>query len=343
MSWDNSLNWRPQAVQDQQWDLMAASGVESARVLFSWAAAQPTRGAINFDMTDRLVERAAGRRIQLLPVVFEAPPWAQLDSNRRNSPPRRPAEFAAYLRALVSRYGRNGTFWAGRPDLPKRPIREWQIWNEPHLGFYWNVPHDWTAAWPKGYVKLLKVARKAIRSRDKRAKIVLGGLSERPWTELKRLYRLRARRLFDVVAVHPYNSGLKNALEAVRLVRGVMRRYHDSRKPLWVTELGWPAARGKLKLNLGLKRLVTTDNGMARRIGTTYDSFLSRRKRYGVGRLYWFTWASSYRKGEGSIWNFAGLLEANPLGFVPTPALAAYRTSARRNEGCPKAVTGVCR
>src|SRR3954453_5318580 len=81
MSWDNTLNGRPQAVQDQQWDLMAASGVESARVLFSWGAAQPTRGAINFDIPDRPVARAAARHIELLPVVFEAPPWAQLDSN----------------------------------------------------------------------------------------------------------------------------------------------------------------------------------------------------------------------------------------------------------------------
>jgi hypothetical protein len=111
-----------------------------------------------------------------------------------------------------------------------------------------------------------------------------------------------------------------------------------------VTELGWPAARGKLKLTVGLKRLVTTDNGMARRIRATYDSFLARRrdKRYGVSRLYWFTWASSYRGGEGGIWNYAGLLMTGPLGFAPTPALGAYRASARRNQGCSKTVTGLC-
>jgi hypothetical protein len=83
---------------------------------------------------------------------------------------------------------------------------------------------------------------------------------------------------------------------------------------------------------------------MARRVGTTYDSFLSKRrnKRYGVSRLYWFTWASSYEKAEGGIWNYAGLLEANPFGFLPTPALGAYQASARRNEGCPKDASGLC-
>jgi len=345
VTWDHNLNLRPQAVQDRQWDLMAASGVESARVSFSWASLQPTRGPIDFAVTDRLVERAARRRIQLLPVIFEAPSWAELDQTRRNSPPRRMRDFAGFVQALVGRYGRRGSFWAARPDVPRRPVRFWQIWNEPDLRFYWNVPRDWSAAWPRGYVRLLKAARSAIRSRDRAGKLVLGGLSARPWVQLKRLYRLHARPLFDVVAVHPYNSGLRSALEVVRIVRGVMRRRGDARKALWVTELGWPAARGRVKLTRGLRRLVTTDHGMARRIRTGYNAFLSRRRnsRYGVSRVYWFTWASSYQGGEGGIWNYAGLLRTQPLDFVRTPALGAYRASARRNQGCRKTITGRCR
>jgi hypothetical protein len=345
VSWDSNLEYRPEGQNQLQWDLMAASGVESARVVFSWAAAQPTRGPIQFARTDRVVARAAWHGIQLLPVVFEAPGWAMLDETRRNSPPRHARHYASYLKALVSRYGPRGSFWAAHPEIPKRPIREWQIWNEPDLRFYWNVPRDWTAAWPKGYVKLLRAARKAIKSRDRRAKIVLAGLSNSPWTQLRRLYRAKARRLFDVVAIHPYNARIKTALEVVRLSRGVMARRRDARKPIWVTELGWPAARGQLKLDLGLKRLVTSDQGMAKRVGSSYDSFLDRRrnKRYGVSRLYWFTWASSYGPGEGGIWEYAGLVEARRLAFIPTPALAAYQASARRNQGCVKAPTGACR
>ena len=79
---------------------------------------------------------------------------------------------------------------------------------------------------------------------------------------------------------------------------------------------------------------MTTDTGMAHRIGQTYAAFLSKRrdKHYGVGRLYWFTWASSYQPGEGGIWEYAGLLVSSPLGFAPTPALGAYQSSAHRNE-----------
>jgi hypothetical protein len=326
---------------------MARSGVESTRVVFSWAAAQPTlRGPIDFAPSDRLVARAAARGIELLPTVFDTPRWAQLDVNRRNSPPRYPSDYAAYLRALVARYGPHGSFWTSRPDVPRHPIRTWQIWNEPDLAFYWNVPSDRSAAWPGGYIQLLQAARRAIKSRDRNAKVVLAGLSSAPWTQLRRLYRRGARRLFDVVAIHPYASGPNDAMGAVRAVRAVMRRNRDGRKPIWVTELGWPAARGKLRLDGGLRRLVTTDRGMAGRIRSVYEAMLRRRRdrRYGVQRLYWFTWASSYEPGgEGGIWNFAGLVAAPPGSFKPTPSLAAYRASARRGEGCAKTTRGSCR
>jgi hypothetical protein len=41
VTWDSAYNRRPQAEQDAQWDLMARSGVESVRAVFSWAVAQP--------------------------------------------------------------------------------------------------------------------------------------------------------------------------------------------------------------------------------------------------------------------------------------------------------------
>jgi hypothetical protein len=349
VSWDWNLERRSESDAQRQWDLMASSGVESTRVVFSWAAAQPKPGAIGFDHTDRLVARAAWRRIRLLPVVYETPNWAKLDESRRNAPPQHVGDYAHYVRALVSRYGPRGSFWAAHPEIPRRPLREWQIWNEPELPFYWDVPSDWTAAWPRGYVKLLRAARGAIRSVDRRAKIVLAGLSGESWKYLRRLYRARARRLFDVVAIHPYNAALKNVFTVVRLTRRVMARSRDARKPVWVTEVGWPAARGRVDLHverdLGLRQIVTTDGGMSRRLRSSYRTFVSRRrsKRFGVSRVYWFTWGTPYRTGESGIWEFAGLVKTGSAGFSATPSLSSYRASARRHQGCAKSTTGACR
>lgn len=178
--WDRDASNSEDSAQEQQWSLMSSSGVESVRTVFSWARAQRDPGAISFAHTDALVARAARHHQRVLPVVLWAPDWARLYPEKTSSPPAREDDYTAYLTALVGRYGPDGTFWSEHPELPRVPIREWQIWNEPELAFYWNVPRDWTAAWPKGYVKLLKASRKAIKSRDRSGKLVLGGLSETP-------------------------------------------------------------------------------------------------------------------------------------------------------------------
>jgi hypothetical protein len=54
--WDRAVTEAQGAVQQEQWDLMALSGVESVRTVFSWAAAQPIDGVPpSFEATDRVV------------------------------------------------------------------------------------------------------------------------------------------------------------------------------------------------------------------------------------------------------------------------------------------------
>ena len=77
----------------------------------------------------------------------------------------------------------------------------WQIWNEPN-----------TSTWPiqpfaKTYVALVRAARTAISRVDPGAKVVLAGMPNYSWHDLETIYRVRgARRLFDVVAIHPYTA-----------------------------------------------------------------------------------------------------------------------------------------
>jgi hypothetical protein len=330
--------------EDQQWGLLARTGVESVRVLFSWPEVQPSAtGPFDFSRTDLLVAQAARRRISLLPIVFDAPSWARLSAGARHSPPRDPGDYATYLAALVARYGGRGTFWDAHPELPRRPVREWQIWNEPHLPFYWNAPEGSGGAWPGGYVRLLWASWLAVKSGDPTARVVLSGLTNESWNHLERLYRYGVAQYFDVVAIHVYTAKVRNVLRAVRMGRHVMRRNHDGGKPIWVTELSWPAARGR-QSDPGLDGVTTTDLGMARRLSAGYTSLLRARRRLGVGRVYWYTWASDYRPGrEGTVFHFSGLLRARGGTFEETPAFRAYRRTARRFEGCAKTRTGRCR
>src|SRR3954451_867231 len=101
-----------------QWDLLAASGAESARVGISWAAAQPQPGAApSLAATDAVVLAAAARGVSVLPVVQGTPGWAaSRPADGTASPPRDPRRFGAFLRALARRYGSGGRPWGGPPE-----------------------------------------------------------------------------------------------------------------------------------------------------------------------------------------------------------------------------------
>src|SRR5690348_13963311 len=113
--------------------LAVSSGAESIRTVVDWSRLEPTKGGpIQYADLDRLVATTAARGLTLLPVVERTPRWDAAVPGNAGSPPRTLLPFAAFLTALVKRYGPDGSFWAAHPSLPRVPIRMWQIWNEPH-------------------------------------------------------------------------------------------------------------------------------------------------------------------------------------------------------------------
>jgi hypothetical protein len=337
--WDGEVATAPPAVQEAQWGRMAAAGVESARVVFRWDDAQPDPSQPpGYAATDQLVAFASAHGVRLLPVVIYAPAWARKFPGRGASPPARADDYAAYLRGLVGRYGPQGSFWAERPDLPRRPVREWQVWNEPQLRYQWD-DEDYA----RGYGELLRAAHSALRQADPGAKLVLAGATNVAWDALAELYRrggIRGR--FDIATLHPYTSTADRVVKVARLFRAELRRHGDARKPLWITELGWPASKGRVRSD---NTLQTTPRGMAERLERAY-ALLARTRRardVGVSRAYWYTWASPYSGRD--IFRFTGLFDfdGGAAPFRAKPAYGVYVRSARRHEGCAKDERGRCR
>ena len=339
--YDHGVATAPADMQDGQWDLMASSGVESVRTVFNWDAAQPGgRGtAISFVQTDPVVRRAALRNIEVLPIVFYAPRWARAYPNRTTSPPRRRSDYATYLAALVDRYGPGGKFWAENPNLPVRPLREWQIWNEPHLPAYWDAPERGPFGYARAYPLLLRSSYNIIKSLDPGAKVVMAGITQRAWEEIEVLYQRGIKRYFDVAALQIFPQTVRRAVKATQFFRDAMRRRGDGRKPIYLTEITWPASKGRTR---GIEyQRQETPRGMAAKLSGMYSAMAARRRRLGLRKVFWYTWASPYGRG-GSIFNYAGLLRFDDRTFEPQPALGAYQRSARRFEGCQKTATGVC-
>jgi hypothetical protein len=339
--YDHGIEKAKDEVQDGQFDLMASSGVETVRTVFDWGEAQPQgRGSeFRFERTDGIVRRAALRNIDLLPVVFYAPRWARAYRNRFTSPPKNRADYVTYLAALVERYGPEGTFWTDNPELPKRPLREWQIWNEPHLPAYWDAPEKGPYGYARAYPLLLRSSYNIVKSLDPGAKIVMAGITQRAWEEIEVLYQRGVKRYFDVAALQIFPQTIRRAVKATVFFRDAMRRRGDGRKPIYLTEITWPASKGRTE---GIKyQRQETPQGMATKLTQMYGAMAARRRRLGVGKVFWYTWSSPYGRG-GSIFNYAGLQRFDSGDFTAQPALGAYQRSARRFQGCTKTVTGVC-
>jgi hypothetical protein len=329
--WDREVTSAPEPEQDAQWAWMAESGVETVRTVFWWSRAQFFAGQpFDFKETDPIVARAARHGIKLLPVVLSTPSWAAEIPGEYGSPPARVSDYTAYLRALVLRYGPAGTFWDQHPELPRRPQREWQIWNEPHLDFYWSTKGRRKNAWVPAYARLLKASKRTIEAVDPGATIVLAGLADFAWDHLDRLNRSRITRHFDVAALNLFTARPRLLIKGVYKFRRALRRGGAPRRPIWVTETTWPAGKHRVPVPdpLWQRAWYTTDAGMADRVRGVYRlaSRFSRRLR--VRRVYWYTWSSAY--SDGDLFDYTGLVRYQGGEFERRPALDAYTGIARR-------------
>ncbi len=328
----------------RQFDLMVRTGVQTVRVVFNWASAQPYQsmsdvpidktgdfvdvGGVptNFSSTDAIIGTAAARGLSVLPTVLFAPGW-DLGTNRDGgaAPPAQPGPYAAYLTALVHRYGPHGSFW--RTHHPKHPVRMWQIWNEPNIPAYWPQP------FAKSYVSLLRAAHGAIKAADPRAKVVLGALTNRVWKYIGQIYKVHgARKLFDVVSVNGFTATPSGVITFLQLVRRAMNHLGDGSKPLLATELSWPSASGQ-PVHHG--DWDTTQRGQARKVGQLLPLLAEHRASLNLLGFYYFTWVSQQQPSNHDDFNFAGLLNYDSSGRISTkPALSAYRAAALQLEGC---------
>ena len=336
--WDKEIQDAPAELQAAEWEKMARSGVESARVVFSWNLAQEEpQFKPNFVRADEMVRNASTHGIDLLPVITYAPDWARVVPGDLGSAPKDLRAYGHYVSELVRRYGPRGYYWRRNPDVPKRPIRTWQLWNEPALEWQFS-PHR---GWARRYARILRTGARAVRRRDRRATVVLAGFANNAWTAIAQLYAAGdVRQYFDAAAVHMYSSSPNDYVEIVRRFRRAMDRHGDQGKPIYVTEAG-ASASASVFTSPGHEHFQTTNRGLARHIGASYRALSQVRRRYGIEHVYWYTWASPYEATTG-VFGYAGLNAFDGVLVKPMPAMAAFRRMARAYEGCRKDARARC-
>jgi hypothetical protein len=328
---------------DSQFGSMVTNGVQTVRVAFNWASAQPyekmsqvpsedqeefTNVAgrpTDFQITDQVVSEAAKHRMTVLPTVLYAPSWDARTNRHGVGYPKRTAPYGAFLTALIHRYGPHGSFWAQNPGLPKIPIRTWQIWNEPNLAFYWPQP------FASSYVALVRQAHSSIKRADPGAKVMLGALTNQAWKGLEAVDKVRgAESLFDIVSVNGFTKRPYDVMFYLNIVRRAMNSHGQKKLPLVASEISWPSAKGKSPQHFDFN---VTEAGQARNIAALLPMLGQQRKILGLTAFYWYTWMGA-EDHNAPAFDFAGLLGLRNGHVAVKPALAAYRKGVLALEHC---------
>lgn len=321
-------------------------GVGSIRVPIDWAAVQSSRGALpDWSSVDPQVRVAAEEGVNVLPFLTGSPGWAirYEGIGGARAPRSLPVSTAAqragwreFLRLAVFRYGPGGSFWTENPLLPAHPIRIWQIWNEENFKYFAARPS------PSQYGKLVVQSYTDLRSADRGARIVLGGLFGRPKGGdskrvpgrikrtyfaaefLEQMYKAvpRVRGKFLAVALHPYTPDYKELPREVEALRDALRAARDPGRPIWITEMGWSS--GRPSSANGHNQFEKGRRGQARELSGAFELLRAQAARWRVKRVYWFSLTD-----VPSTCNFCDGSGLFGPGFAAKPAWSAYKRLAR--------------
>lgn len=292
----------------EQMQRLVRGGVDSIRIPLEWGSLQPERnGPINWAGVDEIVEHASLAGVEVLPTVSGVPTWAVPAARvpggeGAKAPARLPTSGVAasgwrnLLTQAVRRYGPGGEFWATHPGVPARPLRAWQIYNEPNFKYFVARPN------PADYGKLVKISATALKAADPGAQVVLAGLFGQPkgarkngkhtsvnWFAsdfLVRMYKANPgiRSRFNGVALHPYSATAREVRPVIEEVRAVLKANRDAAKPLWLTELSW-SSKSPTRSNVFAKGVA----GQARELSTAFNMLRASQAKWRIKRVYWFS------------------------------------------------------
>lgn len=312
--------------RDCEFRTWARMGIGVERETFYWSGIELSPRDYHFGDYDRAVGFAARHGLRVLPVLITTPPfYSSAPAGTPPGaagfyPPRNPDDMARFAAALVRRYGTRGTFWKIYPQLPRVPIVDWQVYNEPNYPLYWGGHPDAAA-----FTRLFIPVARAIRRADPRARVMTPGMpfltggGIRPERFVREMLRRGAGRWIDTFAINPYARTPAETLAFVRSFRRTLDRVGARRKSIWVTEEGFASAGpghapGRL--------------GQGRYIDHLLTSLERKRRTWRIGGVIQFEWRDRPTYGGQDGWAFhLGLRDSNDRR---KPALSQFERTARR-------------
>ena len=182
---DDHLATDPIEIIPSRLDLLADTGATTTRVDILWNSvakarpanpADPADPAYDFARIDLIMQGLAERGITPIVSVYSTPAWSsggQVDAIggpiNRLAPD--PADYGDFMAAVATRY--SGTF-AGPAGETLPEVRHFEIWNEPNLNGFLQVPGGDAAARIDTYAAMDAAAYPAIKSANPDAVVIVG-------------------------------------------------------------------------------------------------------------------------------------------------------------------------
>jgi hypothetical protein len=316
VGYSGSIVWYPAADQLEWLNRARATGASWVREDFHWGAFEPSPGQWSWSVGDRLMRNASLSGMEVLGMVGYSAEWAASGPTIYH-PPSNPAQYAAFCRRLVERYGPGGTFWQANPGLTPRPLKALEIWNEPWHSSFWRPQPN-----PAGYAALVRAAATAIHAANPAVKVLASAdvfqmrtdtHESRDWFRL--LLQEDAavfRTHVDAYSVHLYSQerGPNDTVAQQRwrydrsLITRDLAAAAGASRPLWITEFGWTTSSSHPDRVSEATQSAYVRQAIQRAVGE-WGGF--------VERTFMYHWGRAENDHAGGFGAFRGDGSAKPL------------------------------
>jgi len=260
---------------------------------------------------DNLSRQAAYNGVTLQPVLINMP----LDVYTPPKTQTARVSFASFAEAAARRYGPGGSFW-NSCACPARPIKVWEVWNEPNLAPFWDVPNA------SEYAALLTATRARLRKVDRGARILFGGLAYPsslgstkldPNAFLRDVITAAGWKSFDALALHDYRPDVNVAVNKIAGTVATLKTYGGveatgaPRHQVWVNEFGRPTAPDDPATPED--EAVLSEQAQAAWLNTFVDNVEANRAAWNLGPLLWYSLRDSH--APTASWLRQGLRRTN--------------------------------
>ena len=222
------------AERERAYDMMRDAGISWVRTDFEWFRCQKDKDRpFDFSLYDTVVDDARARGLEVLPIFWSPPKWAQPDlSNIAGTRPLVVQPDTSFMDAWRAFVREAALHFKGR-------FSAIEIWNEENHPAFWLNPDA------AAYVLVLKAAYEEIKKIDPGIQVVgpnvTGDLGGEMAEFLDAFGRAGGFAYTDILSFHPYSSREEYspypADQAIRDIRKILKKYHAEHLPLWDTEL----------------------------------------------------------------------------------------------------------